>query len=95
MAYDRKSGAIAWEKKRPTVGFSHSTPVLAKVNGKTELLVAASNAVQGVDPDNGEVLWWCKGSGDTVSPVLGGGLVYCDSGRVASVWPSPLRARAT
>jgi hypothetical protein len=47
----------------------------------TQLLVAASNALQGVDPRNGVVLWWCMAHGDTVSPVLGDGLVYLDSGR--------------
>src|SRR5207253_4194363 len=49
--------------------------------GKPQLLVAASNALQGADPANGKVLWWCEAKGDTVSPVMGGGLVYCDSGR--------------
>jgi outer membrane protein assembly factor BamB len=81
LAFDRKTGELKWEKKRPEVGFSHSTPVLAEVNGKTQLLVAASNAVQGVDPADGSVLWWCEAAGDTASPVLGGGLVYLDSGR--------------
>jgi outer membrane protein assembly factor BamB len=66
------------------VGFAHSTPVIAEVGGKKQLLVAASNAVEGLDPDNGKVLWTCKASGDTVSPVLGGGLVYLDSGRGGS-----------
>jgi outer membrane protein assembly factor BamB len=81
VAFDRKTGAVKWERKRPTVGFSHSTPVLARVGGKPLLLVAASNAVQGVDPDDGTVRWWCGTAGDTASPVLGGGLVYCDGGR--------------
>jgi outer membrane protein assembly factor BamB len=81
LAFDCKTGEVQWEKKRPNVNFSHSTPVLAEVKGKRQLLVAASNALQGVDPSNGDVLWWCAAHGDTVSPVLGGGLVYLDSGR--------------
>jgi outer membrane protein assembly factor BamB len=81
VAYDRKTGDIKWDRKRPTVGFSHSTPVLVNIKGKPELLVAASNAVQGVDPEDGTVRWWCRTAGDTASPVLGGGIVYCDSGR--------------
>src|SRR5207244_4309383 len=39
---------------------------------------------QGLDPDTGEILWSCAGGervGDTVSPVLAGSVVYCDSGR--------------
>jgi outer membrane protein assembly factor BamB len=81
LAFDGKTGEPKWEKKRPSVNFSHSTPVLAEVNGQTQLLVAASNALQGVDPANGEVLWWSEARGDTVSPVYGRGLVYLDSGR--------------
>jgi outer membrane protein assembly factor BamB len=81
LAFDRKTGAKKWTTKRPTANFSHSTPTLVKVSGKPQLLVAASNALQGVDPTTGEVLWWCDGAGDTVSPVYGDGLVYLDSGR--------------
>ncbi len=85
LAFDRKTGNLAWEKKRPGADWTHSTPVLAQVNGKPQLLVAAAKAVQGLDPDNGAILWTCKTggerTGDTPSPVYGGGLVYCDSGR--------------
>jgi outer membrane protein assembly factor BamB len=81
LAFDKKTGGLRWERKRPAVSFSHSTPVLVRVGGKPQLLVAASNAVQGVDPADGRVVWWCAAAGDTVSPVYGGGLVYCDSGR--------------
>jgi outer membrane protein assembly factor BamB len=81
VAYDAKTGAERWTQKRPTLGFSHSTPVLVKIAGKAQLLVAASNAIQGVDPTDGKLIWWCQGAGDTVSPVLGEGLVYCDGGR--------------
>jgi outer membrane protein assembly factor BamB len=81
MAFDRRTGELKWERKRPDVGFSHSTPVLATIGGRSQLLVAASNALQGVDPSSGEVLWWCSAQGDTVSPVLGHGIVYLDSGR--------------
>jgi outer membrane protein assembly factor BamB len=81
IAFDKKTGDVAWEALRPNVGFAHSTPVIAEIAGKSQLLVAASNALQGVDPANGKVLWTCAAAGDTVSPVLGGGLVYLDSGR--------------
>jgi outer membrane protein assembly factor BamB len=81
LAFARATGALKWEQTRPNVGFSHSTPVLADINGQRQLLVAASNAVQGVDPASGKVLWWCAAQGDTVSPVLARGLVYLDSGR--------------
>jgi outer membrane protein assembly factor BamB len=81
VAYDCKTGAVRWEQARPDVSFAHSTPVLAEIGGKPQLLTAASNALQGVDPANGKVLWWCAAQGDATSPVTGGGLVYLDSGR--------------
>jgi outer membrane protein assembly factor BamB len=81
LAFDRKTGEVKWRQPRPKVGFGHSTPILARVGERTQLLVAASSALQGLDPDTGKVLWWCDAPGDTVSPVLGGGLVYIDSGR--------------
>lgn len=80
-AYDRKTGEITWEEPRPTVSFSHSTPVIATIGGKPQLLISASNAIQGADPATGKVLWWCAAKGDTVTPIVGGGFVYCDSGR--------------
>jgi outer membrane protein assembly factor BamB len=81
LAFDRKTGDGKWEEKRPKQNFSHSTPVLVKIKDKPQFLVAASNALQGVDPASGKVLWWCDAAGDTASPVYGGGLVYCDGGR--------------
>ena len=81
LAFDRKTGEVKWEQKRPQNGFSHSTPTLVRIKDKPQLLMAASNALQGVDPDTGKVLWWCDAKGDTVSPVYRGGLVYLDSGR--------------
>jgi outer membrane protein assembly factor BamB len=81
VAFDRKDGKVKWQRKRPGQGFCHSTPVLVRLRDKPLLLVAASNQVQGVDPEDGKVLWSCQAAGDTASPVLGGGLVYCDGGR--------------
>lgn len=81
IAYDRKTGEVKWEEKRPKVGFAHSTPVVAPVAAQPQLLVSASNALQGLDPKSGTILWTCEAKGDTVTPILAGGLVYCDSGR--------------
>jgi outer membrane protein assembly factor BamB len=81
LAYDKKTGAVRWDVKRPDVGFSHSTPILAPVRGATQLLVAASNALQGLDPADGRVLWWCAGAGDVCSPAFGSDTAFCDSGR--------------
>jgi outer membrane protein assembly factor BamB len=86
IALDRKTGEVKWEKKRPDADWAHSTPTLADVKGKTQLLVGSATAVQGLDPDSGDTLWSCGPGdkariGDTVSPIMAGGVVYCDSGR--------------
>src|SRR5262245_20916677 len=44
IAFDKKSGDIKWEQKRPDANFNHSTPVVVDVNGKPQLLVSASEA---------------------------------------------------
>lgn len=81
VAYDGKSGEVKWEAKRPTVGFNHSTPLLAQVGGKPQFIISASNALQGVDPENGAVIWTCAHKGDVATPVFSNGLVYADEGR--------------
>lgn len=81
IAFDKKTGDIKWEKKRPNATFSHSTPVVLDVKGKPQLIVSASGALQGLDPTDGTILWWAGNNGDVPTPVFGKGVVYCDSGR--------------
>ncbi len=81
IAFDPKTGDIKWEKKRPDAGFNHTTPVLVDVGGKPQLLVAASGAVQGLNPTDGEVIWTAKNKGDVPTPVFADGLVYAENGR--------------
>jgi outer membrane protein assembly factor BamB len=81
VAFDKKTGDIKWEQKRPTVSWNHSTPLLTDVKGKPQLIVAASNAVQGLDPDDGKVIWWATNKGDVPTPIFGGGVVYSIDGR--------------
>jgi outer membrane protein assembly factor BamB len=81
IGFDPKTGDVKWEAKRPDVGFAHSTPTPVTIGGKPALLVAASDALQAVDPANGSITWTCKAKGDTVSPVYADGVAYLDSGR--------------
>ena len=81
VAFDKATGEIRWEAKRPDTGFAHTTPVIVEVAGKPQMLVSASGALQGLDPANGKILWWCAAPGDASSPAFGGGLVFSDSGR--------------
>ena len=81
VAFDKVTGEIKWEAKRPETSFAHSTPAIVKVAGESQMLVSASGALQGVDPASGKVLWWCAAQGDVSSPAFGGGVVFSDSGR--------------
>jgi outer membrane protein assembly factor BamB len=82
-AYEARTGTVRWKQARNT-DWAHATPALAKINGGLQLLVGTANGPQGLDPANGKVLWSFtvpERVGDTVTPVFGGGVVYCDSGR--------------
>lgn len=74
IALDRKTGQTLWQTDEPGgaddrgpdgkwVG-SWATPVVAKVDGRDELLVAQSRHVNTYDPDSGHILWTCGGTGD-------------------------------
>jgi outer membrane protein assembly factor BamB len=83
-AFDKKTGEERWQAKRPEADWTHSTPVLADIGGRPQLLVAGANAVEGLDPSDGQRLWWCspgKRIGDTPSVVMSDRVLYCDSGR--------------
>jgi len=79
-AFDPKTGKEVWTQKR-TTAFSHTTPVFVEHNGKPLMLVGAAGELQGIDPANGDRLWWVKTPGDVTSPVYANGFVYTDSGR--------------
>jgi outer membrane protein assembly factor BamB len=87
VAFNKASGAVKWQQSLSGVGFGHSTPVIIQVHGKSQLLLLASgmsetgNALQSLDPANGQRRWWCRGAGDAASVAYASGLVYFDSGR--------------
>jgi outer membrane protein assembly factor BamB len=84
LALDTRTGAVRWEEKRPDMDWTHSTPLLARVGDKTQVLLATAHGPQGIDPDTGAVLWSAQlpqRVGDTVTPIHAGGQVYVDSGR--------------
>jgi outer membrane protein assembly factor BamB len=88
-ALDRKTGEVAWQTPRNTnssMPFSFSTPLVAKVGGKDQVISAGSGVVMSLDPKTGEELWRAKlGSGFSVvpKPVYANGLVYVCTGYTA------------
>lgn len=87
VAFNRRTGAVAWDQSLRDTGYGHNTPLILPVKGKPQLVLMgaglspAKNAIQGFDPETGARLWWCAGKGETASPVRVHGLVFCDSGR--------------
>jgi hypothetical protein len=90
IALNKSNGEVKWRQRFPDMAFGHSTPVIIQVNNQPQMLVLASGmrlddkALRSLDPADGKVLWWCRGSGDSSSPAYGAGLVYFDSGRGSS-----------
>lgn len=87
IALGKANGEVKWRQPFPDMGFGHSTPLIIRVNDQPQMLVLASGmsvsdkALRSLNPEDGKVLWWCRGSGDASSPAHGSGLVYFDSGR--------------
>ena len=81
VAFDKATGEIRWEAKRPETSFAHSTPAVVKIAGHSQMLVSASGAIQGIDPENGTLLWSHPAQGDASSPAFSEGVVFSDSGR--------------
>src|SRR5262249_42257341 len=79
-AFDPKTGDKLWEQKRQG-GFSHTTPVFIKHADKPLMLIGGQKALEGVDPAQGDRVWWFNTGGDVTSPIYADGLVYTDSGR--------------
>ena len=63
VAYDGASGAEQWRIDR-NPGTSYSTPVVAKVAGREQLLLSGVRSVTAYDPENGKSLWSAPGKWD-------------------------------
>lgn len=77
-ALDSATGKTAWEQARE-VPNSWTTPIVANVAGKPQLITAAEPWVIAYDPDSGEEIWrgeFLEGGEIGPSPTVAGGLVY-------------------
>jgi outer membrane protein assembly factor BamB len=57
---DKRTGAIVWQSLKDDGGMwgsAFSSPYLATIGDRTQLLVQTRTRLAGVDPDNGTVLW--------------------------------------
>jgi outer membrane protein assembly factor BamB len=80
-ALDKKTGEERWRKTRdePT---TWSTPLAVNFDGKTQVVVSATNRIRSYDLATGDQIWECGGMTTNVipSPVTANGIVYAMSG---------------
>jgi len=55
-AHDRKTGNQVWKTPRKT-GISFSSPIIANVAGRDQLLISGNESISSYDPKNGQTLW--------------------------------------
>ena len=81
VAVDKRNGKELWHSKRDERS-SWSTPLAIEHNGRTEIIVSATNKVRSYDPKSGKILWESAGLGGNVIPVPvhHNGMVYVMSG---------------
>ena len=81
VALDKRNGKELWRAARDERS-SWSTPLAVEHDGRTEIVVSATNKVRSYDPETGKVLWESAGLGANAIPVpvYQNGMVYVMSG---------------
>ena len=99
MALDKKTGKTVWQTKRSIdfqdldkdgkpaaegdMRKAFSTPHVARINGRWEMISLGAKAAYSYDPFTGKELWRVEERGQhsaSTRPVLGDGLIYFPSG---------------
>jgi outer membrane protein assembly factor BamB len=83
IALEVGSGETRWKTERRGLERSWSTPILAPLPDRRELIVSAQDEVRGYDPETGKLLWQSAGMTGWVapSPVFGLGMIFAVSGK--------------
>ncbi|MEE2639106.1 MAG: PQQ-binding-like beta-propeller repeat protein [Planctomycetota bacterium] len=80
-ALDSSSGEIVWRIRRRNES-SYSTPAIARLGGKDQLLISGAGRVHGYDPVTGEELWSSEGPAKTTANTVltDGTMVFAGGG---------------
>jgi len=80
-AYEKNTGNILWQNERREIS-SWGTPISTKINGRTEIITSASNAIRSYNLADGSVIWQCSGLTNcaAASPVIADGIAYFSTG---------------
>lgn len=68
-AVHRETGEIAWRKKR-SLSSTYSSPVVARVAGRDQLLISGDDQVASYDPATGDLIWSCRGASEATCGTL-------------------------
>ncbi len=92
LAFEGKSGRKLWETSRE-VKISWASPVLAAIDGRTDLVLAAEPFVTGYDPSTGKERWRidCISGEVGPSPAAANGMVFTlnEYSKLAAIRPGP------
>lgn len=80
-ALDAKTGDLVWSDDRDEPS-SWATPLVVEVNGKPQVISAATNLVRSYDFNSGDIIWSCTGLTRNVipNPKFADGILYLSSG---------------
>ena len=81
VAYDQKSGKEGWSTPRPNT-ITFGSPVVAKIGGTEQILIAGGGNIAGYDPATGRELWKAGGFATAAcgTPVWSGTTVVASGG---------------
>lgn len=82
LAIDKSTGKVRWRGRRGSSQIAHTTPQIATVDGRDQLVTSAGGVVQGFDLKTGERIWTVSSPGEGVvpSPVVGDGMSFSTTG---------------
>lgn len=92
VGLDKLTGEERWRTARKHVapdrgkdriaGIGFSTPLVATIDGKPQVVSVGADHVAGYDPRTGEEIWWVSydGYSNVPRPVIGDGLLYVATG---------------
>ncbi len=80
-AVDAETGEIAWRVARGNIS-SYSSPIVANVGGRDQLLISGCGAVTSYDPSTGEQLWRTEAVAEATcgTIVTSGDLIFASGG---------------
>lgn len=94
VAFEKESGAMAWETARPLHRSGWSTPTIWAHDGGTEVVVLGNGSLRGYDARSGIERWSVSGfSRETIArPIIAAGLLLASAsmlGGIADEQPDP------